>query len=347
MMTGDYPGTARNVAHQIGLSNLEQVITGAELNVMSDQELAKRARSTNIFARVVPEQKLRLVNAFKSGGEIVAMTGDGVNDAPALKAAHIGIAMGARGTDVAREAAALVVLDDDFSSIVSAVRMGRRIYDNLKKAFAYVISVHVVVAGLTFLPVLFGLPLILLPVHIVFLELIIDPACSVVFEAEPEEADVMQHPPREAGRPLFDARTLMLSILQGLSVLGFVLVVFMIALTRGQGALEARALTFTALIVANLGLILTNLSWSRSILATIREPNPAMWWILGGALSFLGLILYVPTLRELFSFTFLHLDDLLICLGVGVTSILWFEIFKLITKRTLLAQHTRKEIRRV
>jgi P-type Ca2+ transporter type 2C len=334
MITGDYAGTARNIAAQIGLNGLEQVITGSELDALTDAELAVRARTTNIFARVVPEQKLRLVSAFKADHEIVAMTGDGVNDAPALKSAHIGIAMGERGTDVAREAAALVVLDDDFSSIVHAVRLGRRIYDNLKKALAYTIAVHVPIAGLSLLPVLFGLPLILSPVHIVFLELIIDPACSIVFEAEPEEADVMTRPPRAANRPLFDARTLGLSVLQGLSVLVFVLLVFGIDLARGQGAAEARALTFTSLIVANLGLILTNLSWSRSVLATLREPNTALWWVLGGAMGFLGLVLYVPTLRHLFSFTFLHFDDLLICLGVGIASVVWFEVFKLLTRRT-------------
>ena len=208
------------------------------------------------------------------------------------------------------------------------------IYDNLKKALAYTIAIHVPIAGLSLLPVLFGWPLILLPVHIVFLELIIDPACSVVFEAEPEEADVMQRLPRETGHPLFDSRTLLLSLLQGASVLAFVLVVFGFDLARGQSAADARALTFTTLIVANLGLILTNLSWSRSVLATIREPNPALWWVLGGAISFLGLVLYVPVLRQLFSFTFLHLDDLLISLGVGVASVLWFEMFKLIVRRT-------------
>jgi P-type Ca2+ transporter type 2C len=339
MITGDYAGTARNVARQIGLTDLEQVITGLELDAMSDQDLAVRARSTNIFARVVPEQKLRLVNAFKADGEIVAMTGDGVNDAPALKAAHIGIAMGGRGTDVAREASALVVLDDDFSSIVHAVRMGRRIYDNLKKALAYTIAVHVPIAGLSLLPVLFGWPLILMPVHIVFLELIIDPACSIVFEAEPEEADVMSRPPRAANRPLFDAQMLGLSVVQGLSVLVFVLVVFGISMARGQNAAEARALTFTSLIVANLGLILTNLSWSRSVFATLREPNAALWWVLSGAVGFLGLVLYLPGLRHLFSFTFLHLDDLLICLGVGITSVVWFEVFKLLTRRTPGSKH--------
>ena len=205
MITGDYPGTAQNIARQIGLSPADQVITGPELAAMSDSDLAERVKTCCIFARMVPEQKLRLVEALKADGEVVAMTGDGVNDAPALKSAHIGIAMGGRGTDVAREAASLVILDDDFSSIVEAVRQGRRIYDNLRKAMAYIFAIHVPIAGLSLLPVLFEWPLVLLPVHIAFLELIIDPASSVVYEMEPEE-DVMNRPPRDPSSPLFSSR---------------------------------------------------------------------------------------------------------------------------------------------
>ena len=336
MITGDYAGTAVHIAREIGLHPVDQVITGQEMDGMDEHELQRRIRHVNIFARVVPEQKLRIVNALKAAGEVVAMTGDGVNDAPALKSAHIGIAMGGRGTDVAREASALVLLDDDFASIVRAVRMGRRIFDNLKKAIAYIFAVHVPIAGISLLPVLFKWPLVLLPVHIVFLELIIDPACSVVFEAEPEEADVMNRPPRRPDVPLFGTRTVGISLLQGLSVLIILLCIFVIALKRGQSEEEARALTFTTLIIANLGLIFTNRSWTRIVLDTLRSPNAALWWVTGGALIFLGLVLYVPFLRNLFRFSILHPVDFLICFAAGVVSILWFEVLKWTSYRSNL-----------
>jgi len=347
MITGDYPGTAQSIARQIGLRSDDQFITGPDLDKMNDSELQKSIKTVNIFARVVPEQKLRLVNAFKANGEIVAMTGDGVNDAPALKSAHIGIAMGGRGTDVARESSALVLLDDDFSSIVQAVKMGRRIFDNIKKAIAYIFAIHVPIAGMSLIPVLLQWPLVLLPVHVVFLELIIDPACSVVFEAEPEEADVMTRPPRNPKESLFDRTTLAMSLLQGTSVLLIILGVFAIALYRGHGELEARALTFTTLIIANLGLILTNRSWSRTILNTLRSHNPALWWVLGGAAVFLGAVLYIPALRSLFHLSTLHFIDLVICLSAGIISIAWFEGLKMVKhfKGRLKSKH--KEVNQV
>lgn len=332
MITGDYPVTARNIAAQIGLRQGEGIISGPELEKMHNAELQERVRKVNIFARVVPEQKLYIVNALKANGEVVAMTGDGVNDAAALKSAHIGIAMGGRGTDVAREASALVLLDDDFSSIVEAVKMGRRIFDNLKKAMAYIFAIHVPIAGMSLLPVLFNWPLVLFPVHIVFLELIIDPACSVVFEAEPEEKQVMDRPPRDLREPLFDRQTVTFSLIQGLSVLIIVGSVFAAAMYRGQGEHDARALSFTTLIIANLGLILTNRSWSSTILQTLRSPNAALWWVTGGALFFLGTVLYVPFLRTLFHFDMLHPGDVIICLAAGIVSILWFEGLKMVRR---------------
>jgi P-type Ca2+ transporter type 2C len=328
MITGDYPETAQTIARQVGLLQMGAVLTGAELDHMSDAELAQYIQSTNIFARAIPEQKLRIVNALKAKGEVVAMTGDGVNDAPALKAAQIGIAMGQRGTDVARESAALVLLDDDFSSIVQAVKLGRRIFDNLRRAMAYLIAIHLPIAGMSLIPVLFKLPLVLLPVHIAFLHLIIDPACSIVLEAEPAEASVMKRPPRNSKEPLLGRKTLGLAGLQGSGILAIVLIIFIVALHRGQGELDARALTFTTLILANLGLILSAGSSSRLSLSILKSPNPALGWVIGGGLFFLAIVLYVPFLRQLFSFSFLHPIDLAICLLGGAISLVWFELLK-------------------
>ena len=333
MITGDYPVTAQNIAKQIGLKQTDGIITGTELEKMDASELQERIKTINIFARVVPEQKLHIVNAFKANGEVVAMTGDGVNDAAALKSAHIGIAMGERGTDVAREASSIVLLDDDFSSIVEAVRMGRRIFDNLKKAMTYILAIHVPIAGMSLLPVLFNWPLVLLPFHIVFLELIIDPACSIVFEAEPEEDHIMEKPPRNLQEPLFNKRNITYSLLQGLSVLVVVLAVFIAAMYRGQGELDARTLSFTTLIIANIGLILTNRSRSRTILSTLRSPNAALWWIIAGAIFFLCMVLYIPVLRDMFHFSTLHPIDLAISFVAGVISIIWFEGFKMLNSR--------------
>ena len=332
MITGDYPATAISIARQIGLESPERTITGADLDAMDDAGLAGEVGAVNVFCRATPEHKLRLVNALKANGAIVAMTGDGVNDAPALKAAHIGIAMGARGTDVARESAALVLLDDDFTSIVGAVRLGRRIFDNLRKAIAFVMAAHVPIVGMSLIPVAMGWPLVLLPVHILFLQLIIDPACSVVFEAEPGEADVMRRAPRPSDVSLFDRGTVLFGLLQGCGVLAIVVAVFAIALYRGQDAETARALTFTAMVIADLGLILSNRSQSHSLFATLGTQNRALWWVMAGALSFLGLVLYVPTLRELFHFGTLHANDILIAVAAGIVCIVGAEATKRLRK---------------
>lgn len=328
MITGDYPETAQSIARQAGLDH-GQVISGPELDRMSEEELATRIAQVQVFARVVPEQKLRIVNALKARGEIVAMTGDGVNDAPALKAAHIGIAMGGRGTDVAREAASLVLLEDDFSSIVAAVRLGRRIFDNIKKAIAFILAVHVPIAGLSMIPVFFAdWPLLLLPVHIVFLELIIDPSCSLIFEAEEAEANVMQRPPRSPQERLFSARTIGVALLQGLSVLAACLTVFL-TFRPGHSVEAARALTFATLVVSFLVIILVNRSWSRTVVAMLRVPNAALRWVVSGAAAFLVIVLLVPVAQRLFHFAPLHATDLALSLGAGAVCVLWFELLKL------------------
>ena len=328
MITGDYPLTAQNIGKQIGLDHTEQCITGAELEQMGEGDLRRRISTATLFARAVPEQKLRIVNALKANGEVVAMTGDGVNDAPALKSADIGIAMGGRGTDVARESSSLVLLDDNFTSIVSAVRLGRRIFDNLKKAMAYIFSVHVPIAGMSLIPVLLNMPLILLPVHIVFLELIIDPACSIVFESEKEERNVMDRPPRHKDEGLFTRKTFVLSLLQGFAVLGVILIIYINTVNWGFDEAEVRTLTFTTIVIANLCLILTNRSWSDTIITTLRTPNNAMRWVFGGTIICLILVLFVPLLQDLFRFGSVPLVDLIICVLAGGMSVFWFECYK-------------------
>ncbi len=327
MITGDYPVTARVIAQQAGIESA-QVLTGDDIEKLSAEQLALRVQTTSIFARIRPQQKLRIVESLKANGEIVAMTGDGVNDAPAIKAAHIGIAMGGRGTDVAREAASIVLLDDDFASIVKTIRLGRRIYDNLRKAIEYIIAVHIPIAGLALLPLLLGLPLILTPILIAFLEMVIDPACSVVLEAEAEENDVMQRPPRDPKSPLLLPRRIVWAIVQGSTALLILATVLITAARSQMPAADLRALVFTALVIINMGLILVNRSFSASLVRAFLRPNRSLWILLSGVSVMLVIAVYWPPAQSLFHFGQLHGHDLAVSVIAGVCSLLLLEGIK-------------------
>jgi len=334
MITGDYIGTAKAIGKQIGLKNVDNVISGSELDQISDKELAERCKQVSIFARVVPHQKLRIVQALKTNGEIVAMTGDGVNDAPALKAANIGISMGLRGTDVAREASAIVLTDDDFSSIVSAVKMGRRIYDNLRKSFTYVFSLHIPIAGMAMIPAAFAdYPIIYFPVHIAFLELIIDPACSIVFEMEKEEENIMERPPRSAEESLFGTKRLVIGALQGLGVLLLLVIMYFWGINNGMGDNHLRAHIFTTLVFSNLMLITTNRSWQKNLVQIIRTPNKGMTFLFLGVFAIVLLMTQVPSITNIFHLEAMSVMETLTCLILGNLSVAWFEIYKLIVNK--------------
>ncbi|HXK32534.1 MAG TPA: cation-translocating P-type ATPase [Dehalococcoidia bacterium] len=335
MLTGDYPATARAIAKQAGIAPLDPVLTGTEITTLDDDALRHQVRDVAVFARVRPEQKLRLVRALQANGEIVAMTGDGVNDAPALKAAEVGIAMGQRGTDVAREAAAVVLADDNFASIVGAVRLGRRIFDNLRRAMAFLLAVHVPIAGLALLPLLVDWPLILTPVHIVFLELVIDPVCSIGFESEPEEPNVMRRPPRSRSEPLFDRRTVALSLAQGLGVLAAAGGVLAVARWQDLGFEEGRTLAFTTLVVASIGIIFANRAGGASMLASIRVPNRTLRLIVAlGALLLLAVLAIEPA-RALFAFTPLDLRAAIMIAVASTAALLWLGLLRRLGRRAV------------
>ncbi len=336
MITGDYPATARAIGRQAGL-DADDLMTGEELVKLTDAQVMQRVRTVDIFARIMPEQKLRIVNALKSVGEVVAMTGDGVNDAPSLKAAHIGIAMGGRGTDVAREASSIVLLDDDFGSIVKSVRLGRRIYDNLRKAMGFIFAVHVPIAGLALLPLLFGLPIVLGPIHIAFLEMVIDPVCSLVFEAETEEDDVMRRPPRSPNQPLFSRSLIGWSVVQGTLVFALVATIFVTASLRGMPEPEVRALTFFSLVFTIVSLIFVNRSFSASLVTALLRPNRALVWVLISVSTILCLTLLWPPASGLLGFGPLHQGDLLLTLSAGAVVLISLELLKPLWRRRLLS----------
>lgn len=334
MITGDFPTTAKSIAKQIGMKVDGKLMTGSELNKLNDDELRIRISNINIFARVIPEQKLRIVRALQANNEIVAMTGDGVNDAPALKAANIGIAMGNKGTDVAREASSLVLLDDNFASIVSAIRLGRKIFDNLQKSMSYIIAIHIPIIGLTLLPAFFSsFPILLMPLHIVLLELIIDPICSVAFEHEQEEKNIMNREPRNPQEKFFGGNKIFASVLQGLLLLGMTMTIYFLSIHEGHTNEEVRAIAFSSLVIGNIFLILTNLSKSRNFIKVITERNWAVWIILSIAIIMLLLTISIPFLQQIFSFEFPGYRHFVSSL-IGASSVLLFlETLKYLKNR--------------
>ncbi|MET0918984.1 MAG: cation-translocating P-type ATPase [Burkholderiales bacterium] len=332
MITGDHPGTALAIGRAIGLDMARGVLTGAEIAEMGEDALRREVAHVNVFARVIPEQKLRLVQALKANGEVVAMTGDGVNDAPALKAAHIGVAMGSRGTDVAREAAALVLLDDDFASLVATVRQGRRIYDNIRNAMTYLLAVHIPLGGMGLIPVLFGWPLFLFPVHVVFLEFVIDPACSLVFEAERSEKDVMDRPPRDPREPLFTREMLAQSMFLGLGAFAAVAIVYAVAL-GSAGEPQARAMGFITLVVTNLLLILANRSHRESFMTVLARPNRMFWLISLLAFTALVMAVYLPGAAAVFRFESPSPVEAVASVLAAILAVAWIEAVKLARRR--------------
>ncbi len=332
MITGDSPGTALAIAREAGLDTSAGYLTGPELVGLDDGELSARAATVNVFARMVPDQKLRLVRALQANGEVVGMTGDGVNDAPALRAADVGIAMGARGTDVAREAAALVIVDDDMGSIAGGVRRGRGIFDNLRKAMAYIVAVHVGIVGMAVFPVFVdSWPLVLLPVQLALLELVIDPACSIVFEAEQVDPEIMDRPPRRVDEPIFGVPVVVLSALQGLSVLVAVIAVYLWGVWAGRPDEVVRSLAFTTLVFGNLLLIVVNRSWRLPVWQTVAQRrNRTLRWIVVVTLSLLALLLVVPGLRDAFSLGPVGVGDVLVALVAAALGVAWFEVRKFV-----------------
>jgi len=302
MITGDHAATALAIAGQAGIDTASGALTGKQLEALDDDGLRKAVRDVRVFARVQPEQKLRLVRALAANGETVAMTGDGVNDAPALKAAHIGIAMGARGTDVAREAAGLVLLDEDFGHIVAGVRMGRRIFDNLRRVMIYITAIHVPIAGLALLPVLFGLPPLLLPAHVVLTEMVVDPACSLAFEGAPDDADVMQRPPRRSDSSLVGWPMLWRGLLQGGALLLATLTAFAVEMSRSGSEEVARTCAVAGLTLGNLLLVAVNATAGKGLRALLTRDFPAFWAVALGAGSAIAAGIAWPPLRALLHF---------------------------------------------
>ena len=328
MITGDHAITAQAIAKQAGIDSAS-ILSGNDINALNDAELCEAVKNTSVYVRIKPTEKLRLVKALQANNEVVAMTGDGVNDAPALKAAHVGIAMGQRGTDVAREAASLVLLNDDFSSIVHAIQQGRQIYDNLHKAIIYVVAVHIPMAGAVFIPILFGAQPILDPIHIVFLQMIIDPTCAIIFEMEAPESNVMLKPPRSIHQKFFSLQNISIALLQGAGLTLIVVGLYFWLLHMDYSHAMATTLSFGSLVFGNVSLIVVSRSKNDHLFKILQKTNPSQKWIIGIVIIAFGFLITVPFLRDRFQFTEPSLEGVLLILASGLIGIIWYELVKL------------------
>ena len=335
IITGDNTETTTAIAKQIGFKGYEKCITGDELMKLQEKELQSCVMETTIFTRMFPEAKLKIINALKANNQIVAMTGDGVNDGPALKAAHIGIAMGKKGTEIAKQAASLILLEDDLSKMVQAIAMGRKIYTNLKKAIQYIISIHIPIILTVFIPLALGwiYPNIFSPIHIIFLEIIMGPTCSIIYENEPMEKNTMSLKPKALTTTFFNWKELSISIIQGLIITVGTLFIYQYSVRNGYDEALTRTMTFTVLIAANIFLTLINRSFYYSILTTLKYKNNMVLIIIFITITLFLLMIYVNPLTQFFEFTILSYKQLLVCFSIGFISVIWFEIVKLI-KRT-------------
>jgi Ca2+-transporting ATPase len=334
IITGDNAATTTSIAKQIEFRGYEKSISGDELMELSEDELKTCVMDTAIFTRMFPDAKLKIINALKANNQIVAMTGDGMNDGPALKAAHIGIAMGQKGTEIAKQAASLILLEDDLSKMVDAIGMGRKIYTNLKKAIQYIISIHIPIILTVFIPLTLGwiYPNIFSPIHIIFLELIMGPTCSIIYENEPMEPNTMSKKPKPLTNTFFNWKELSVSIVQGLVITAGTLLVYQYAVMNGFGEALTRTMTFSVLIAANIFLTLINRSFYYSILTTLKYKNNMVLYIILITVGIVGLIFYIKPLTSFFEFETLNLFQLCICVGIGFVSVIWFEIVKWIKR---------------
>ena len=334
IVTGDNAATTASIAEQVGFMGYKNSISGDELMKLSDEALQAKVKDIQIFTRMFPEAKLRIINALKSNNEIVAMTGDGVNDGPALKAAHIGIAMGKKGTEIAKQAASLILMEDDLSKMVDAIAMGRRIYTNLKKAIQYIISIHIPIVLTVFLPLALGwiYPNIFSPVHIIFLELIMGPTCSIIYENEPMEKNTMKQMPRALSNTFFNWKELTTSIIQGLMITLGTMAAYQYAVYQQLDEATTRTMVFTVLIAANILLTLVNRSFYYSLFATLKYKNNLVVLIILITIIITGLLIFVPPLTVFFGFAQLTMNQILISMAIGFVSVIWYELVKLIKR---------------